>query len=134
MRPSTVVGCAVICSVLASVMSVAAQEVSGVEHWVEHAGLKLYVWEKYLGSPAGKPVVILAHGSATAGRESFDLQVPGKPSYSLMDVLAREGFDVFALDTRGFGRSTRPEVGSDGCRGCPSSGRSVPQPMLLEAP
>jgi pimeloyl-ACP methyl ester carboxylesterase len=26
-----------------------------------------------------------------------------------MDVLAREGFDVFALDTRGFGRSTRPE-------------------------
>ena len=26
-----------------------------------------------------------------------------------MDVLAREGFDVFALDTRGFGRSTRPD-------------------------
>jgi hypothetical protein len=23
------------------------------------------------------------------------------------------------------------KVGSDGCRGCPSSGRSVPQPMLL---
>jgi len=80
-----------------------------VEHWVEYAGLKLYVWEKYLGSPAGKPVVVLAHGSTSAGRESFDLQVPGKPSYSLMDVLAREGFDVFALDTRGFGRSTRPE-------------------------
>ena len=95
--------------VLASVTLLAAQEVSGVEHWVEHAGLKLYVWEKYFGSPAGKPVVVLAHGSATAGRESFDLQVPGKPSYSLMDVLAREGFDVFALDTRGFGRSTRPE-------------------------
>jgi pimeloyl-ACP methyl ester carboxylesterase len=87
---------------------VAAQEVSGAEHWVEHAGLKLYVWEKYVGSPTGKPVVILAHGSATAGRESFDLQVPGKPSYSLMDVLAREGLDVFALDTRGCGRSTRP--------------------------
>jgi pimeloyl-ACP methyl ester carboxylesterase len=26
-----------------------------------------------------------------------------------MDVLARQGFDVFALDTRGFGRSTHPE-------------------------
>jgi pimeloyl-ACP methyl ester carboxylesterase len=26
-----------------------------------------------------------------------------------MDVLSREGFDVFALDTRGFGRSTRPD-------------------------
>jgi pimeloyl-ACP methyl ester carboxylesterase len=109
MRPSTVVGCTVTFYMLASIMAVAAQEVSGVEHWVEHAGLKLYVWEKYVGNLAGKLVVVLAHGSATAGRESFDLQVPGKPSYSLMDVLAREGFDVFALDTRGFGRSTRPE-------------------------
>src|SRR6266446_5899223 len=105
MKPRTRVGCAVTFYVLASLMSVAAQEVS----WVEHAGLKLYVWEKYLGSPAGKPVVVLAHGSTSAGRESFDLQVPGKPSYSLMDILAREGFDVFALDTRGFGRSTRPD-------------------------
>ena len=109
MRPSAVVRCAVMLAVLASITPVAAQEVSGVEHWVEYAGLKLYVWEKYLGSPAGKAVVVLAHGSATAGRESFDLQVPGTPSYSLMDVLAREGFDVFALDTRGFGRSTRPD-------------------------
>jgi len=109
MRPRAVVGCAVFCSVLVSVMSVAAQEVSGVEHWVEHAGLRLYVWEKYAGSPAGKPVVVLAHGSGTAGRESFDLQVPEKPSYNLMDVLAREGFDVFAPDIRGFGRSTRPD-------------------------
>src|SRR6266849_5274421 len=86
-----------------------AQQVSGVEHWVERDGIKLYVWEKYVGSPAGKGLIVLAHGSATAGKESFDLQVPGKPSYSLMDVLAREGFDVFALDTRGFGRSTRPD-------------------------
>ena len=69
--------------ILASVTLLAAQEVSGVEHWIEHGGLKLYVWEKYVGSPAGKPVVVLAHGSATAGRESFDLQVTGKPSYSL---------------------------------------------------
>ena len=69
--------------ILASVTLLAAQEVSGVEHRIEHGELKLYVWEKYVGSPAGKPVVVLAHGSATAGRESFDLQVTGKPSYSL---------------------------------------------------
>jgi hypothetical protein len=85
MRPRGVAGCAAIFSVLAAVMSVAAQEVSGVEHWVEHAGLKLYVWEKYLGSPAGKPVVVLAHGSTSAGRESFDLQVPGnKPRQRIL--------------------------------------------------
>lgn len=81
----------------------------GTEHWVEYDGIRLYVWEKSQGNPSGKSVVVLAHGSATAGRESFDLQVPGKPSYSLMDFIAREGFDVFALDIRGFGRSTRPE-------------------------
>jgi len=87
-----------------------AQGVTGAEHWVEHDEVRLYVWEKYVGSPSGKSVVVLAHGSATAGRESFDLQVPGKPSYSLMDFLARQEFDVFAPDIRGFGRSTRPDV------------------------
>src|SRR5262245_62099059 len=109
MRQHMLCGLAILLAVGTAVTLAAAQDVSGVEHWVEHAGLKLYAWEKYVGSPAGKPIVVLAHGSATAGRESFDLQVPGKPSYSLMDTLAREGFDVFALDTRGFGRSTRPE-------------------------
>ena len=83
MSPSAVVGYAVLLAVLASVTPVAAQEISGVEHWVEHAGLKLYVWEKYVGSPTGKPVVVLAHGSATAGRESFDLQVPGSRRIAL---------------------------------------------------
>jgi len=91
-------------------MPSAAQEVIGMEHWVEHEGIRIYIWEKYDRSPSGKPVVVLAHGSATAGRESFDLQVPGKRSYSLMDFLAREGFDVFAPDTRGFGRSTHPDA------------------------
>ncbi len=109
MRARVLMGCAATLCVLASVTPVAAQDVAWVEHWVDHGGIRLYVWEKYMGSPAGKPVVVLAHGSATAGRESFDLRVPGKPSYSLMDYLAREGFDVLALDTRGFGRSTHPD-------------------------
>jgi pimeloyl-ACP methyl ester carboxylesterase len=83
--------------------------VQGTQHWVLHEGLRLFVWEKFAGSPQGKPVLVLAHGSATAGRESFDLQVPGHPGYSLMDFLVRQGYDVFAPDMRGFGRSTRPE-------------------------
>ncbi len=85
-----------------------ASDVVGEEHWVEHDGMRLHIWEKYRGAATGKPAVVLAHGSATAGRESFDLQAPGKPSCSLMDFLAGEGFDVFAPDIRGFGRSTRP--------------------------
>jgi pimeloyl-ACP methyl ester carboxylesterase len=109
MRLRTLLALAVIISLLTIIMPSAAQEVTGKEHWVEYNGIKLSVWEKYTNSPSNKPVIVLAHGSATAGKESFDLQVPGKPSYSLMDFLANEGFDVFALDTRGFGRSTHPE-------------------------
>src|SRR5262249_61846900 len=85
-----------------------AQQVNGVEHWVEREGVKLYVWEKYAGSPAGKGLIVLAHGSATAGKESFDLQGPGKPAFSLVGFLPREGFDGFPLDTRGFRRPTHP--------------------------
>ncbi len=109
MKSGALLGCAVIFWALSSSTPSAAQEVSGAEHWVEHDGIKNYVWEKYKGDPSAKPVVVLAHGSGSSSRESFDLQVPGKPSYSLMDFLAQEGFDVFALDVRGFGRSTHPE-------------------------
>jgi pimeloyl-ACP methyl ester carboxylesterase/organic hydroperoxide reductase OsmC/OhrA len=88
----------------------ADESIVAAEHWVQHDGIRLYLWEKCQGAAAGRPVVVLAHGSSTPGRETFDLRVPGKPSYSLMDFLAREGFDVFAADVRGFGRSTRPEA------------------------
>lgn len=83
--------------------------VQGTQHWVLQDEVRLFLWEKYQGSPQGKPVLVLAHGSATAGRETFDLKVPGHPEYSLMDFLARQGFDVFAPDMRGFGSSTKPE-------------------------
>jgi len=83
-------------------------DIVGETHWVVNGEISIYLWEKYQIDPTAKPVVVLAHGSTTAGRESFDLQVAGKPSYSLMNFLAREGFDVFAPDIRGFGRSTRP--------------------------
>ncbi|MBP2305243.1 alpha/beta fold hydrolase [Azospirillum melinis] len=110
MRRTVTLGLGMALYALACSASLAADGITGAEHWVENAGIRIYVWEKYADKPTGKKVVVLAHGSATAGRESFDLQVPGKPSYSLMDRLAREGFDVFALDTRGFGRSTHPDT------------------------
>ena len=97
------------CLVFAMAGHVAAQKINGVEHWVDNGNMRLFVWEKFVESPTGKPIVILCHGSATAGKESFDLQVKGKATYSLMDVLAQAGFDVFAPDVRGFGRSTHPD-------------------------
>jgi pimeloyl-ACP methyl ester carboxylesterase len=103
------IGWAIAVMALALCTPAAAEELTGAEHWVEQNGVRIYVWEKYSETASGKRAVVLAHGSATAGRESFDLEVEGKPTYSLMDFLAKEGFDVFALDTRGFGRSTHPE-------------------------
>lgn len=90
-------------------MSNACAAIVSAEHTVQNGPVQVYVWEKYAGPAPGKKVVVLAHGSATAGRESFDLQVPGFNDMSLMDVLTQQGYDVFALDTRGFGRSTHPD-------------------------
>ena len=109
MRKNILVTLVGVCLVLAATGSAMSQTINGAGTWVNNGNIRLYVWEKYMGSPAGKPIVVLCHGSATAGKESFDLQVPGKATYSLMDVLARAGFDVFAPDVRGFGRSTHPE-------------------------
>lgn len=94
----------------------ASDQMKADEHFIEANGVRLHVSEKVLGEAAGKPIVVLAHGSATAGPESFDVQVEGRPrqgepDFSLMDYLAREGFDVFAADVRGFGRSTHPDTG-----------------------
>jgi len=109
MKPRNVILFIALSLVLSATSFGASQSVTGVEHWVNNGIIRLYIWEKYAETPKDKPIIVLCHGSATAGKESFDLQVPGKPTYSLMDVLGQNGFDVFALDVRGFGRSTRPE-------------------------
>ena len=98
--------------IAAALVPAAASEdpVVSAEHWVQNGDVRIYVWEKHLNSVDAGKVIVLAHGSATAGKESFDLQVQGYTDVSLMDTLARAGFDVFALDTRGFGRSTHPDT------------------------
>lgn len=108
MRNNILIALIGVCLVLAATGPAVSQTITGTEHWVNNGDIRLYVWEKYTGSPEGKPIIVLCHGSATAGKESFDLQVRGKATYSLMDVLAQAGFDVFAPDVRGFGRSTHP--------------------------
>jgi len=50
-------------------------------------------------------VLFLVHGSSFSGPTGFDLQVPGRPDYSLMDKFASYGFDVWTLDHEGYGRS-----------------------------
>src|SRR5262247_732850 len=57
-------------------------------------------------------VVLFVHGAGTPAEVAFD--VPYQ-DYSWMAYLARAGFDVFSMDTTGYGRSTRPAGMNDPC-------------------
>src|SRR5258706_7810672 len=60
----------------------------------------------------GDRVVLFIHGAGTPAEVAFD--VPYQ-DYSWMAYLARAGFDVFSMDTTGYGRSTRPPAMNDPC-------------------
>lgn len=45
------------------------------------------------------------HGATYPSSVTFDFPIDGK---SMMDLLAEQGFDVFAVDLLGYGKSTRP--------------------------
>jgi pimeloyl-ACP methyl ester carboxylesterase len=71
-------------------------------------GITLYVRNKHpadLKSFASDRTVLFVHGATTPAEASFDLQLDG---ISWMDFIARRGFDVYFVDVRGYGRSTRP--------------------------
>ena len=57
-------------------------------------------------------VVLFIHGAGTPAEVAFD--VPYQ-DYSWMEFLAQAGFDTFAMDTTGYGRSTRPAAMNDPC-------------------
>lgn len=84
--------------------------VTGTEHWAtKHDGepVRLFLWEKCVGSPDGKPVIFFVHGSSMASTPAFDLQVPGMPHMSVMDWFARQGFVCWTMDHEGYGRSEK---------------------------
>src|SRR5439155_25787665 len=62
------------------------------------------------GAVGADRVVLFVHGAGTPAEVSFD--VPYQ-DYSWMAYLARDGFDVFSMDTTGYGRSTPPPPMND---------------------
>lgn len=82
------------------------------------------------GSTLTDRVVLFVHGAGTPGEVAFD--VPHS-DYSWMAYLARAGFDVFAMDFTGYGRSTRPPAMNDPCNLTPEQ-QSGFIPGLLSAP
>lgn len=79
--------------------------------------IQLAMYRKRTGAPAAgerkRPVLLLVHGSSPAALASYDLSVPGHAEYSLMNVFARLGYDVWAMDHEGYGASTHTDANSD---------------------
>jgi pimeloyl-ACP methyl ester carboxylesterase len=82
------------------------------------------------GGPGADRVALFIHGAGTPGEVSFD--VPYK-DYSWMAYLAQAGFDVFAMDMTGYGRSTRPAPMNDPCN-LARAQQAAYVPRLIAAP
>ena len=58
-----------------------------------------------LSTFSGERTLLFVHGATYPSDTMFDLKIDGT---SWMDSIATEGYDVYSMDVRGFGRSTRP--------------------------
>src|SRR5213593_1494278 len=85
----------------------AGAPVTGVGHWAHKGEVRLFLWEKYVDTPEGKPAVLFVHGSSMASQPTFDLTVPGRPDSSAMDWFARRGCVSWCVDMEGYGRSDK---------------------------
>ena len=85
-------------------------DVAGEEYWAKKGDVDLFVFRKTApqpGNPGTRPVLFLVHGSSQAARTSYDLEGPGDDEYSVMNVFAKWGYDVWTMDHEGYGRSSR---------------------------
>ena len=71
-------------------------------------GVEIYMREKRpkdMTAFSPSRTLLYVHGATYPAETSFDLPIEG---VSMMDRFAREGFDVFLVDMRTYGRSSRP--------------------------
>ena len=73
------------------------------------AGIEIFVRNKRpadMTSFRPERTVLFVHGATYPASTAFDLKLDG---LSWMDYIAARGYDVYLLDLRGYGRSTRPK-------------------------
>jgi pimeloyl-ACP methyl ester carboxylesterase len=91
-------------------------EIWSKEYWAKKGDVPLWMFRKRVDAPqeggAARPVLFLVHGSSVDSR-SFDLTIPGHGEYSMMNVFARYGFDVWTMDHENYGKSGRTSGNSD---------------------
>jgi len=105
-------------------------EVWSAEYWANKGNVKLNLWRKRISAPRRNgealPVLFLVHGSSNSSRSSYDLSVPGKDEYSLMNAMARAGYDVWTMDHDGYGRSGSSGNNSDIASGVEDLKAAIP--------
>jgi pimeloyl-ACP methyl ester carboxylesterase len=71
------------------------------------AGIQLFVRNKHLAGKESAPdkILLFVHGATYPAETAFDLPIEG---VSMMDLIASRGYDVYLVDVRGYGHSTRP--------------------------
>jgi pimeloyl-ACP methyl ester carboxylesterase len=71
------------------------------------AGIELFVRNKHPAARETSPdkILLFVHGATYPAETAFDLPIEG---VSMMDLIAGRGYDVWLVDVRGYGRSTRP--------------------------
>src|ERR1700674_2524182 len=77
------------------------------------AGIKILVRNKRpadMVSFRPERTLLYVHGATYPSSTAFDLQLGGM---SWMDYIAARGYDVYLLDLRGYGKSTRPHEMAD---------------------
>jgi pimeloyl-ACP methyl ester carboxylesterase len=91
-------------------------EIWSREYWAKKGDVPLWMFRKRVGAPkkgeAARPVLFFVHGSSVTSR-AFDLNVPGKGEYSVMNEFARNGFDCWTMDHENYGKSGRTSGNSD---------------------
>ena len=73
-------------------------------------GIELYIRNKRpagVTSFASDRILLYVHGATYPSETAFDLKLNG---LSMMDYIAAQGWDVYLVDVRGYGGSTRPAV------------------------
>src|SRR3954465_3053178 len=91
-------------------------EIWSNEYWAKKGDVPLWMYRKRLGAPkAGepaRPVLFFVHGSSVTSRV-FDLVVPGRRDWAVMDAFADYGFDCWTMDHENYGKSGRTSGNSD---------------------
>jgi pimeloyl-ACP methyl ester carboxylesterase len=70
--------------------------------------ISLYIRNKHpagVASFSADRILLFIHGATYPAETSFDLPLGGR---SMMDYIAQHGWDVYLVDVRGYGGSTRP--------------------------